>query len=100
MKKINKLLSLFLVLALLVPLLNVSSVEANPLAEYQFPVLTGPDYFNIENNADAPQVVLKTPLTLLNGLMKTVTKSTNQQPSRLYPQETTPQEIYHGRQPE
>lgn len=50
MKKINKLLSLLLVLALLVPLLNVSSVEANPLAEYQFPVLTGPDYFNIENS--------------------------------------------------
>ena len=50
MKKINKLLSLLLVLALLVPMLNVSSAEEfDPHTAY--PLLTGPDYFNIENSA-------------------------------------------------
>ena len=50
MKKINKLLSLLLVLALLVPMLNVSSAEeVNPLLFY--PLLTEEGkYFNIENS--------------------------------------------------
>ncbi len=67
MKKINKLLSLLLVLALLVPLLNVSSVEANPLAEYQFPVLTGPDYFNIENSGLAAGGGIKDTIDFIEG---------------------------------
>ena len=49
MKKINKLLSLLLVLALLVPMLNVASAEGVDPA-LQYPLLTGPDYFNIENS--------------------------------------------------
>ena len=48
MKKINKLLSLLLVLALLVPMLNVASAEEVDPA-LQYPLLTGPDYFNIDN---------------------------------------------------
>ena len=51
MKKLNKLLSLFLVLVMLVPLLNVASAEeVNPLLLY--PLLTEEGkYFNIENSA-------------------------------------------------
>ncbi len=51
MKRINKLLSLLLVLALLVPMLNVSSAEeVNPLLFY--PLLTEEGkYFNIENSS-------------------------------------------------
>ena len=49
MKKINKLLSLLLVLALLIPMLNVASAEGVDPA-LQYPLLTGPDYFNIENS--------------------------------------------------
>ncbi len=50
MKKINKLLSLLLVLVMLVPLLNVASAEeVNPLTVY--PLLTEEGkYFNIENS--------------------------------------------------
>ena len=48
MKKLNKLLSLLLVLALLVPMLNVSSAEEfDPHTAY--PLLTGNDYYNITN---------------------------------------------------
>lgn len=50
MKKINKLLSLLLVLVMLVPLLNVASAEGVDPA-LQYPLLTGPDYYNIENSA-------------------------------------------------
>lgn len=46
MKKINKLLSLLLVLALLVPMLNVASAEGVDPA-LQYPLLTGPDYFKL-----------------------------------------------------
>ena len=49
MKKLNKLLSLLLVLVMLVPLLNVASAEEVDLA-LQYPLLTGPEYFNIENS--------------------------------------------------
>ena len=53
MKKINKLLSLLLVLVMLVPLLNVVSAEGvDPLTVY--PLLTGPEYFNIENSSISP----------------------------------------------
>ena len=52
MKKLNKLLSLLLVLALLVPMLNVSSAEGVDPA-LQYPLLTGPDYFNIENTPNS-----------------------------------------------
>ena len=48
MKKLNKFLSLFLVLVLLVPFIPASRVEADPLT--QFPLLTGDQYFNINNN--------------------------------------------------
>lgn len=48
MKKLNKFLSLFLVLVLLVPFIPASTVEADPLT--QFPLLTGDQYFNINNN--------------------------------------------------
>ncbi len=49
MKKINKLLSLLLVLALLVPMLNVSSAEEfDPHTAY--PLLTGNDYYSIVNS--------------------------------------------------
>ena len=52
MKKINKLLSLLLVLALLVPILNVSSAEEfDPLTSY--PLLTGNTYYSIQNNPNA-----------------------------------------------
>lgn len=51
MKRINKLLSLLLVLVMLVPLLNVASAEGvDPLTVY--PLLTEEGkYFNIENSA-------------------------------------------------
>ena len=48
MKRINKLISLLLVLVMLVPLLNVASAEGVDPA-LQYPLLTGPDYFNIDN---------------------------------------------------
>ena len=50
MKKINKLLSLLLVLALLIPMLNVASAEGVDPA-LQYPLLTEVGkYFNIENS--------------------------------------------------
>ncbi|WP_347451367.1 hypothetical protein [Acetoanaerobium noterae] len=48
MKKLKKLLSLLLVLALFVPVLNVSSAEEVDPA-LQYPLLTGNDYYNINN---------------------------------------------------
>ena len=49
MKKLNKLLSLLLVLALLVPMLNVSSAEEfDPHTAY--PLLTGNTYYSISND--------------------------------------------------
>ncbi|MBP2028481.1 hypothetical protein J2Z35_002306 [Acetoanaerobium pronyense] len=48
MKKLNKFLSLFLVLVLLIPFLPASIGEASPLTQY--PVLTGDQYFNISNS--------------------------------------------------
>jgi len=51
MKRINKLLSLLLVLALLVPMLNVASAEEVDPA-LQYPLLTEEGkYFNIENSS-------------------------------------------------
>ena len=53
MKKINKLLSLLLVLVMLVPLLNVASAEEfDPHTAY--PLLTGNTYYSIENSSNAP----------------------------------------------
>ncbi|SKB68610.1 hypothetical protein SAMN02745120_2663 [Acetoanaerobium noterae] len=53
MKKLNKLLSLFLVLTLLVPMLNVASAEEfDPHTSY--PLLTEEGkYFNIENSPNS-----------------------------------------------
>lgn len=49
MKKINKLLSLLLVIALLVPLLNVASAEEyNPHTAYR--LLSGNEYYSISND--------------------------------------------------
>lgn len=53
MKKINKLLSLLLVLIMLVPMLNVSSAEEVDPA-LQYPLLTEEGkYFNIENTPNS-----------------------------------------------
>ncbi len=59
MKKINKLLSLLLVLVLLFPLLNVASAEEVDPA-LQYPLLTGPDYYNINNSPGFPGEVKDT----------------------------------------
>ncbi len=49
MKKINKLLSLLLVLVMLVPLLNVASAEEGDLPTV-YRLLTGERYYSISND--------------------------------------------------
>ncbi|WP_347353946.1 hypothetical protein [Acetoanaerobium noterae] len=70
MKRINKLLSLLLVLALLVPLLNVSSAEEfDPHTAY--PLLTGNTYYSIENSSDAPAGGIKDTIDFGGGYNET-----------------------------
>ena len=67
MKKINKLLSLFLVLVTLVPLLNVAPAEGVDPA-LQYPLLTGPEYFNIENSGLAAGGGIKDTIDFIEGV--------------------------------
>lgn len=67
MKKINKLLSLLLVLVMLVPLLNIASAEGVDPA-LQYPLLTGPDYFNIENSGLAAGGGIKDTIDFIEGV--------------------------------
>ena len=67
MKKINKLLSLLLVLVMLVPLLNVASAEGVDPA-LQYPLLTGPTYYNINNSPGTPPGGIKDTIDFLGGV--------------------------------
>lgn len=89
MKKINKLLSLLLVLVnFTCSFAKCIISRGKSSCRISVSMLISPDYFTIENSGLAAGGGIKDTIDFIEGFNENGSKSTNQQPSRLYPQET------------